>query len=392
MNTRQMDWSALELQHASGAYNAKPLALVRGDGVKIWDADGKEYLDCNTGIGVAALGHNHPALTEAIADQARTLMTANSGYFHNDVRAAFLDKLCSVTPGDMNRVFLCNSGSEAIETTLKLAKVLTGRTGVIAAMRGFHGRTMGSLAATWNPKYREPFEPGVPGCNHVPFGDVEALEAAISDETAAMLLEPIQGEGGIYPAPDGYLKAARELCDRHGTLLIFDEIQSGMGRTGEWFAGQHQDGIIPDAMALAKALGAGVPIGAAVFKENLQFEKGQHGSTYGGNPLASRAGLAMIDIMQSDNLLDNINEVGAYFKQGLEMFVESKPEKVREVRGRGLMLAVQLRGKVGPILSALLDHGILAVSSGSTAIRFLPPFIFSQENADQVLNALDEIL
>jgi len=391
MSTRQMDWSALEIQHASGAYNPKPLTLVRGEGVKVWDAQGKEYLDCNTGIGVAALGHAHPALTDAIADQSRELMTCNAGYFHNDVRAAFLDKLCAITPPGMNRVFLSNSGSEAVETALKLAKALTSRSGVVAAMRGFHGRTMGSLSATWNPKYREPFQPLVPGYSHVPFGEAEALSAAVTADTAAVLLEPIQGEGGVYPAPQGYLQTARELCNRHDALLIFDEIQCGMGRTGQWFACEH-DRVTPDAMALAKALGGGVPIGATLFRDNLQFEKGQHGSTYGGNPLACRAGLAVIDTIQSENLLDHIAEVGAYFKHGLESLSASKPETVREVRGRGLMLALQLRGKAGPVLSGLLDHGVLAVLSGSTAIRLLPPYIFSKTDADTVLQALDEVL
>jgi len=385
------DWVAMETKHASGAYAPKPITFVRGEGVRMWDADGKEYIDCGTGIGVAALGHAHPALTKAIADQASTLMTVAAGYYHNDVRSAFMKKLAQIAPEGMNRVFVSNSGTESIEAALKMAKLKTGRTGVVAAIRGFHGRTMGTLGATWKKTYREPFFPLVPGYSHVPFGDVHALQNEVTKETAAVLLEPIQGEGGIYPAPEGYLGKAREICDKMGALLILDEVQSGMGRTGKWFACEH-DGVIPDALCLAKALGAGVPIGATVFKDEFEFDKGQHGSTFGGNPLACRAGLTVIEIIESEKLLDHVTEVGEYFKEGLLALADLNPDKIKEVRGMGLMLAVQLKDKVGPVLNALQENGVLGLGATPTSMRFLPPFIISKDEVDHVLSTLDDVL
>jgi len=385
------DFVALEAAHASGAYAPRPITFVRGQGARLWDDRGNEYLDFATGIGVAALGHAHPALVEAIAAQAGALMTCAAGYFHSDARARFVDRLASIAPGDLNRVFLSNSGTEAIEGALKLARAHTGRSGIVAAMRGFHGRTFGALSATWKSSYRKPFEPLVPGFSHVPYGDIDALREAVTDETAAVLLEPIQGEAGVYPAPDGYLAAARALCDARGALLILDEIQSGMGRTGRWFACEH-DGVVPDALCLAKALGGGVPIGATVLRESLAFERGQHGSTFGGNPLACRAGLAVIETIARDGLLDHITRVGAHLGAGLQRLVEAHPESAREARGRGLMWALQLRGKAGPVLEALMEAGVLALLGGSTAVRLLPPYIVTEAEVDRVLNALDAAL
>lgn len=394
MNTQTQaaaDWVATEIKHASGAYAPKPITFVRGEGVRMWDADGKEYIDCGTGIGVAALGHAHPTLTKAIADQAGTLMTVAAGYYHNDVRSAFMEKLAQIAPEGLNRVFVSNSGTESIEAALKMAKLKTGRSGVVAAIRGFHGRTMGTLGATWKKAYREPFFPLVPGYSHVPFGDVHAIQNEVTKETAAVLLEPIQGEGGIYPAPEGYLKKVRQICDEVGALLILDEVQSGMGRTGKWFACEHYN-VIPDALCLAKALGAGVPIGATVFKDELMFEKGQHGSTFGGNPLACRAGLTVIATIESESLLEHVAEVGEYFKEGLLALADIKPDKIKEVRGMGLMLAVQTKDKVGPVLSGLLENGVLALGATPTSMRFLPPYIISKDEVDHVLSVLDDVL
>jgi acetylornithine/LysW-gamma-L-lysine aminotransferase len=378
-----------ESTYGSGAYNPQKVALVRGKGTRVWDSTGKEYFDCGTGIGVAVLGHAHPVLVEAVSDQISTLATSVNGYFHNDIRSQFYEKLVNISPTGLSKVFICNSGTEAVECALKLARVNTGRTDVISALRGFHGRTMGSLSATANPKYQEPFKPLVPGFSHVPFGDIDALKSAITKNTAAILLEPIQGEAGIYPAPDGYLQDVRNLCDQNGTLLILDEIQSGMGRTGTWFASEY-DKVVPDIICLAKALGAGMPIGATIFKENLVFGKGQHGSTFGGNPLACRAGLAVIDTIQNDALLNHISEVGSHFKSGLEAIANSKSDKVSEIRGRGLMLAIQLRGRAGKTLSNLMNNGVLAVASGSTIIRMLAPYIISQPEVDEVLQRLED--
>ena len=379
------------IRHGSGALKPAPLALVKGNGVRITDQQGNEYLDCGSGIGVAALGHAHPALVEAISEQAETLMTCVSGYYHNDVRSQLLKKLAEIAPGDLARVFLSNSGTEAVETAIKLALVCTGRTGIVAAMRGFHGRTLGALAVTWKPAFRKPFEPLLTGVSHVPYNDVAGLEKAITSDTAAVLLEPIQGEGGIYPASREYLQAARDLCDERGALLIFDEVQCGMGRTGRWFACEHYQ-VMPDILCVAKALGGGVPVAATVFRGALSFSKGQHGSTYGGNPLACRAALAVIDVIEKDHLLNQITETGSYFLQRLMMLQTAKPEKIREIRGMGLMLAVELRSKAGPVLKALMEHGVLALSGGSTIVRFLPPYIFTKANVDEALIALESVL
>lgn len=378
-----------ESLYGSGAYKPLEIALVRGEGTRVWDSTGKEYIDCGTGVGVAALGHAHPALVAAISEQIAHLATCVNGYFHNDIRSQFYKALSEISPFDKTKIFISNSGTEAVECALKLARINTVRTDVITALRGFHGRTMGSLSATANPKYKEPFAPLIPGFAHVPYGDIDAIRDAINENTAAIMLEPIQGEAGIYPAPGGYLTAVRELCDQHGILLILDEIQSGMGRTGKWFAAEHDD-VVPDIVCLAKALGAGIPVGATLFKESLSFERGQHGSTYGGNPLACRAGLTVIETIANENLLDHIADVGAHFKSGLEAIASSRPEQIGEVRGRGLMLALQLRGRAGKTLSNLMINNVLAVASGSTIIRFLPPYIITKSEVDEVLQRLED--
>lgn len=382
----------IENRHGGGAYRPAPVTMVRGDGAYLYDADGNAYLDFNTGIGVAALGHAHPAIVEAVSKQAETLVTCSAGYVHNDVRARFTAKLAEIAPEGLERVFLVNSGSEAIESALKLARAHTGRPKIIASERGFHGRTLGALSATHKRPYRQPFHPLVPEFAHVPFGDVEALQDVVDERTAAVLLEPIQGEAGIYPAPEGYLQAARDVCDAHGALLIFDEIQSGMGRTGRWFACEHDD-VVPDALCLAKPLGGGVPLGATVFREDVAFGKGQHGSTFGGNPLACRTGLAFVETIENEDRLEHVAEIGTYLRQGLEEIATDRPEQCREVRGHGLMLALQLRGKAGPLLRTLLmDHQLLVLAAGSTALRLLPPYTITRGEADQALGALAEAL
>lgn len=381
----------VEESHASGAQKPAPIVIVKGDGVRLLDQEGNEYLDCGSGIGVAALGHAHPALVRAISDQAGALITCATGYYHNDVRARLLERLSEIAPGDLNRVFLSNSGTEAVETAMKLARVCTQREGIVAAMRGFHGRTLGALTATWKPSDRKPFEPLLPGVSHVPFNDVASLERAITHRTAAVLLEPIQGEGGIHPSSLEYLQVARRLCDQRGALLILDEVQCGMGRTGHWFACDHYD-VVPDILCVAKALGGGVPIAATIFREALMFEKGQHGSTCGGNPLACRAAMAVIDTIEHDRLLDNVSKTGSYFLERLNALHQVNPEKVREARGMGFMLALELRCKVGPVLRALMERGVLALSGGSTILRFLPPYIFSKTDVDETMRALEAVL
>jgi len=272
------DILAAENAHTSGAYPKRPIAVVRGRGARVWDADGREYIDCMAGHGVANLGHCHPAVTAAIQQQAATLVTC-SETLYNDQRAALLAELTARTPGDLKRVFLCNSGAEAVEGAIKVARLLTGRTDLVATMRGFHGRTLGALSATWDEKYRKPFLPLVPGFSHVPFNDLEAMAAAVSGDTAGVLVEVVQGEGGVRPADADYLQGLRRLCDERGALLIVDEVQTGLGRTGRWFACEHA-GLVPDLLCLGKTLGGGIPMGAVVWREALgALPEGVHGST-----------------------------------------------------------------------------------------------------------------
>ena len=389
--TQTEDIIHLEAAHGSGAHSPAPVVMVEGQGVHLLDGEGNRYLDCTSGIGVAALGHAHPALVRAISEQAGRLITCASAYYHNDVRSQLQKRLSQITPGDLNRVFLCNSGTEAVETALKLARLSTKRAGIVAAMRGYHGRTLGALTATWKLSYRKPFEPLIAGMTHVPYNDVPALEQAITQETAAVLLETVQGEGGIHPATPEFLQVARRLCDERGALLILDEVQCGMGRTGRWFACEHY-GIVPDVLCLAKALGGGMPVAATAFCEALSFKKGQHGSTYGGNPLACRAALAVISTIENSQLLDNVARVGSYFLERLRALHQANPQKVREVRGMGLMLALELRHKAGPVIEALMGRGVLALFGGTTIVRFLPPYIFTQADVDEAVNALEAVL
>lgn len=384
------DYLNKEDVYSSGVYSRQNVQLVRGSGTKLWDNEGNVYLDLATGIGVAAVGNANQKVAEAVSRQAEKLVTCPPSYFYNGVRADMMEKLAQITPGNLRKSFLCNSGTEAIEASIKFARVFTGRKEVIATMRGFHGRTLGSLSATWKRKYSQPFKPLVPGFSHVPYGDLDELREAISEDTAAVLLEPIQGEGGIYLPPDDYFAGVRELCDDHGATLIFDEVQTGFGRTGRMFACEHW-GVAPDIMALAKAMGGGVPIGASIFREDMEFTTGLHGSTFGGNPLAASASLAAIEYIEENDLVTNAAETGLYFREKLEELGGEK-EIIREIRGRGLMLAIQLRKKSGAYLNRLMERGILALPAGSTVVRFLPPLELSKDEVDEVVEVLSEIL
>ena len=377
----------MESRHTSGLYLKQPIAIVRGSGASLWDAEGNEYLDCSSGHGVANLGHAHPRVAEAIAKQAATLITLFET-FPNDQRAAVMDKLTALTPG-LDRVFFCNSGTESVEAAIKFARLSTGRTGIVAAMRGFHGRTMGSLSATWNKKYREAFEPLVPDYSHVPFNNIEALEKAVGKNTAAVLLEPVQGEGGVYPADPSYMEAVRELCTSRGALLILDEVQTGFGRTGRIFAYQHY-GIVPDLLCVAKSLAGGVPMGAVLIGPDVQnLAPGLHGSTFGGNPLSCAAAVAALSVIEEENLPRQSLVKGAYLVdriRGLQLPL------VREVRGLGLMIGVELKQKVAPYLRALQEHRVLALNAGLSTIRLLPPLVISYEQLDRLVDVLRQVL
>jgi acetylornithine/LysW-gamma-L-lysine aminotransferase len=377
-----------EDRYSTGVYAKRGITIVRGAGVRLWDEDGKEYIDCAAGQGVANLGHANATVADAIAAQARTLITCPE-LFYNDRRAALLEKLAAVTPPGLDRIFLCNSGAEANEGAIKFARMSTGKHNIVATMRGFHGRTLGALAATWDPRYREHFEPLPGGFQHVAYDKLDALEAAIDDDTAAVMLEIIQGEGGVRPASADYLHGVQELCRQRDVLLIVDEVQTGFGRTGKFFACEHYD-LQPDILTMAKAMAGGVPMGAFAIGERVQnIHRGTHSSTFGGNPLACAAALATLDVLRQQRLPDYAAEVGAYFRERLQAIDSAK---IREVRGLGLMLGVELKGKVGPYLRDLMDRGVIALAAGTTVLRFLPPLVITTDDIDTVVTQVSEVL
>lgn len=377
----------IESKHTSGLYSKQPIIFVRGQGALIWDIDGVEYLDCASGHGVANLGHAHPKVAAALAEQSKKLITLFET-FYNDQRAALMQKMGTLVPG-LERVFFCNSGTESVEAAIKFARISTGRPGIVAAMRAFHGRTMGSLSATYNKKYREGFEPLVPGYSHVPYNNIEALEKAITDETAAFILEVVQGEGGVYIADEAYVQAARRICNKHQTLLIVDEVQSGFGRTGYWFAVE-ASGITPDLLCCAKSLAGGVPMGAVLIGAAVKnLVPGVHGSTFGGNPLSCAAAVAALTAIEDENLTQQAAEKGAYLMRKLR---EIESPLVREVRGMGLMVGIELKQKVQPFLKALQEQNILALNAGLTVIRLLPPLVITYPQIDHLVEVLSVVL
>ena len=385
MNTQEI--IDIETKHGAGTYSKQPLVIVRGQGASLFDADGVEYLDCASGHGVANLGHAHPKVAEALYRQASTLITLFET-FPNDQRAELMKKLTSLVDG-LDRVFLCNSGTESVEAAFKFARLSTGRKNVVAAMRAFHGRTYGALSATFNKKYREGFEPLVPGFSHVAYNNIEALDKAVHEETAAVILEVVQGEGGVYPASAEYIQAARRICDERGALLIVDEIQSGFGRTGKMFAIQHF-GVIPDLLTCAKSLAGGVPMGAVLIGHSVKnLAPGVHGSTFGGNPLACAAAVAALGVIEEEDLPRQAQVKGAYLMDKLRKL---ESPQIREVRGMGLMIGIELKQKVAPYIKVLQDRKIIALNAGMTVIRLLPPLVISHEQIDHLVAVLKEVL
>jgi acetylornithine/LysW-gamma-L-lysine aminotransferase len=385
MNTQEI--LEVETQHGAGTYAKQPLVIVRGQGASLFDADGVEYLDCSSGHGVANLGHANPKVAEAVYKQASTLITLFES-FPNDKRAELMKRLTSLVDG-LDRVFLCNSGTESVEAAFKFARISTGRRNIIAAMRAFHGRTYGSLSATYNKKYREGFEPLVPGFSHVPYNNVEALDSAVNEETAAVILEMVQGEGGVYPATAEYIQAARRICDQGGALLIVDEIQTGFGRTGKMFAIQHC-GVTPDMLTCAKSLAGGVPMGAVLIGHNVKnLTPGVHGSTFGGNPLSCAAAIAALGVIEEEDLPRQALVKGAYLVDKLRQ-IESPI--IREVRGKGLMVGIKLKEKVAPYIKDLQDRKIIALNAGMTVIRLLPPLVITYGQIDHLVDVLSQVL
>lgn len=377
----------IENKHTSGTYAKQPLVIVRGQGASLFDIDGVEYLDCSSGHGVANLGHAHPKIAEALYKQASTLITLFET-FPNDRRAELMEKITSLVDG-LDRVFFCNSGTESVEAAFKFSRISTGRKNIVAAMRAFHGRTFGSLSATYNKKYREGFEPLVPGFSHVAYNNVEALDKAVTDETAAVILEVVQGEGGVYPATAEYIKAARRICSERGALLIVDEIQTGFCRTGRMFAIQHF-GVTPDLLTCAKSLAGGVPMGAVLIGKNVKnLTPGVHGSTFGGNPLSCAAAVAALTVMEEEDLAGQAEAKGAYLMDKLK---EINSPNIREVRGMGLMVGIEMKQKVSSYIRALQERKIIALNAGMTVIRLLPPLVITYEQLDHLVDVLTEVL
>ena len=381
------DYKALELQYGTVLNPKRDMVAVRGRGALLYDDQGNEYIDCVAGIGVASLGHCHPRVVEAVQQQAEVLITCPN-IMYNDRRSELLQKLIEIAPDSLARAYLCNSGTEAVEAALKFARLHTGRTNFVTAMRGFHGRTLGAVSATYTPKYRAAFEPLVPGFSYVPLNKIDKLEAAIDDNTAGVMLELVQGEGGVNPVQAEYIAAARELCSERGALLIVDEIQTGFCRTGRMFASNHFD-LQPDLMCLAKALGAGVPIGATLMRDDIRLETGLHGTTFGGNPLAAAAALAAIDVYQSEKMDRRAVELGEYFEAQLQV---ADLSQVRGLRRLGLMIGIELKQKVQDKLAELLEHRIIALPAGPTVIRMLPPLVIDKDQIDRVVGVLRRIL
>jgi acetylornithine/LysW-gamma-L-lysine aminotransferase len=382
-----IDYQEIESIYGLDLYPKRGITLVRGKGARLWDDNGKEYIDCMGGQGVVNIGHCNDRVVEAISNQAARLITC-TGSLYNDARAMLMQKLVEITPSTLTRVFLCNSGTESIEAAIKFARLTTGKTDFICAMRGFHGRTMGALSATHNPKYREGFQPLIPGFEFVPYNNVEKLEEKITDKTAAILLEIVQGEGGVHIGDADYFKQVRELCTEKDILMVIDEVQTGFCRTGRMFALEYF-GIGPDMLCLAKAMAGGLPIGAVICSEKIQVAYGKHGTTFGGNPLVCAAANAAIDFMIDEDLAKQAEEKGAYFREKCQQL---KLDKVRELRQIGLMIGIELKEKVQPYINQLQDAGVITLPAGATVLRLLPPLVISYEDLDTVIEKIGKVL
>ena len=381
--TDKTDLKARESEAIIQTYARQDVVLVRGSKARVWDSEGKEYLDFVAGIAVNNVGHCHPAVAKAIARQAETLIhTSNLYYTENQVLLA--EELKALT--GMKRAYFCNSGAESVEAALKLTRRSTGKSKIVAAERAFHGRTLGALGTTYKSIYRAPFQP-LNEATFVPFNDVEALKAAVTNETGAVILEPVQGEAGVYVADAEYLRAARQICDDKGALLIFDEVQTGFGRTGKWFGKDHF-GVMPDVITLAKAMAGGLPIGAMLASGAAAeaFQKGDHGSTFAGGPLICAAALATIQVIKDEKLVHRSEEMGAYLKSQLAKLVP------REIRGLGLMVGLDLDTDCKALVEKALQKGVLINSTGEHTLRFIPPLVIEKEEIDKVVSVIGESL
>jgi len=383
-------YSELEEAHGSAAFQKFPLTIVRGLGASVWDEYGKEYVDCMAGYGVAITGHCNPRVVSALKSQAEKLITCHGSYY-NDVRSELLEKLAKTSRG-LDSAILTNSGSESVEAAIKLARRHTRRKGIVSMKGGFHGKTYGALSATWNKKYREPFGPLVPGFDFAEYGNFEDLERLVTHETAAVIAEPIQGESGIILPPPHYFKAVRELCDSNDVLLILDEIQSGLGRTGRMWASEHWS-VVPDIMTVSKGLGGGVPIGATMARREIiqSLKRGEHTSTFAGNPLACAAASANLDFIAEEKLPAQAEMKGKLFMKGLDS-IASGVRVAREARGLGLMLALELRVDVHGVLLDAISRGVLLAYAGREVVRLLPPIVIDEAQIQRVVSVLREVV
>ncbi len=381
-----MNVRSVEQKYELPVYPRRDIVLVRGKGARLYDEQGREYIDCASNVGVSNIGHGNEVVARAIYEQYMALGNCY-GMFYNPVRARLAEKLAALAPAGLDRIFFCNSGAEAIEAALKFARSSTGRPEIIAAMRGFHGKTMGALAATWGPEYQKPFAPMLPGIKHVPFNNFDKLEAALDKKTAAVLLEVVQGEGGVRVGTREYFRQVRELCSNRGTILIIDEVQTGFGRTGSMFACEQF--VPPDILCLAKSLAGGIPMGAVICSDGITVPLKSHTSTFGGNPTACAAALASLQVIEREGLVEKAAALGAYL---LEKLKRIETDKIREVRGLGLMIGIELKEKAGPHVQALMEKGVIVLLAGATVIRLLPPLVISREEIDRVVSAIEEIL
>ena len=374
-----------------GLYQRFPVTIERGIGSHVWDIDGREYIDCMGGYGVAIVGHQNKRVVKAIKEQVDKIITVHSSLY-NKTREEFLKTLIGLAPKGLTQVHLNNSGAEAVEAAIKFARKFTGKKGMVAMKGSYHGKSLGALSLTFNPKYKKAFEPLVEKVSFASFGDIESLRNTIDKDTAFIILEPIQGESGINVAPDGFLQDVRKLCDEKGILLIFDEIQAGLGRTGRLWACDHWN-TSPDILCLAKGIAGGVPMGATLVRANIlaSMSKGEHSSTFGGNPLSCAAGIATLQALTQDGLIENAEKMGKLFKEGLEKLKE-KHTMIREIRGKGLMIGVEMKFEVKDILMNLMKEGVLMLYSGRNILRILPPLVISKEDITKVLQALDAVL
>ena len=380
-----------EDNYLGNLYQRFPVTIEKGQGSHVWDVNNKEYIDCMGGYGVALVGHRNERVVNAIKAQIGKILTVHSS-FYNKTREEFLENLIKVAPKGLSQVHLNNSGAESVEAAIKFARKFSGKKGMVAMKGSYHGKSMGALSLTFNPKYRESFQPLVEKVSFSSYGNIDELRATVDNDTAFVILEPIQGESGIHVPPDSFLHDVRKLCDENKILLIFDEIQSGLGRTGSMWAADHWK-TVPDVMCIAKGIAGGVPMGVTLVRPDILsvMKKGEHSSTFGGNPLSCAAGTATIQALTQDGLIENAKNMGQKFQQGLDE-LKSRHKIIREVRGKGLMIGVELKFEVKDILMEGIKNGLLLLYSGRNILRFLPPLVISEEDVTKTLKILDMLL